>query len=136
MFKQLKQSFIQTTLGSTVWVTFLATLVFHKKMVPFNFFWHILAIGFLFGIIFGVFYPYLWQYATLKAGTNIAISTLVNVTFGCLAVYLFSPEMFSFIQPYLLLFVLLTFIGHLIAYYFYSKHETKKLANELNHLLS
>lgn len=136
MFKQLKNSFIQTTLSSVIWVTFLATLIFHNQNVPFNFFWHILAIGGLFGIVFGVLYPYLWKYATLKASVNIIISTFINSMTGFLVVYLFSPKMFLFINPYLLIFIILTFIGHLIAYYFYAKSETNKQAKELNQLLS
>lgn len=136
MFQQLKNSFIQTTLGSIIWVTFLATLLFHNQNVPFNFFWHILAIGSLFGIVFGILYPYLWKYSTLKASFNIIISTFINSVSSFLVVYLFSPEMFLSIKPYLLVFIILTFIGHLIAYYFYAKSETNKQVKELNKLLS
>lgn len=136
MFKQLKSSFIQTTLGSTIWITLLATLIFNNKEVPFTFFWHIIAIGLLFGISFGVLYPYCWKFSTFKAFTNITITTTINSLCGVLSVYLFSTEMFSRLVPFIGGIVLLTFIAHLIAFYFYSHHQNRKQAKQLNQLLS
>ncbi len=136
MYKQLKQNFIQTTLGSILWFSFLASLIFYNKTVPFNFLWHIVGIGLLFGITFGLVYPYFWKYATTGATTNIILSTIINLLCGLLGVYLFSTEMFSLITPYIWLVTLLTLIGHIIAFYFYSKHENKQQAKKLNKLLS
>lgn len=136
MYKQLKQNFIQTTLGSILWFSFLASLIFYNKTVPFNFLWHIVGIGLLFGITFGLVYPYFWKYATTVATTNIILSTIINLLCGLLGVYLFSTEMFSLITPYIWLVTLLTLIGHIIAFYFYSKHENKQQAKKLNKLLS
>ncbi|MDT2781167.1 hypothetical protein P7H41_04260 [Vagococcus fluvialis] len=136
MYKQLKQNFIQTTLGSILWFSFLASLIFYNKTVPFNFLWHIIGIGLLFGITFGLVYPYFWKYATTGATTNIILSTIINLLCGLLGVYLFSTEMFSLITPYIWLVTLLTLIGHIIAFYFYSKHENKQQVKKLNQLLS
>ncbi|MBO0437818.1 hypothetical protein [Vagococcus fluvialis] len=136
MYKQLKQNFIQTSLGSILWFSFLASLIFYNKTVPFNFLWHIIGIGLLFGITFGLVYPYFWKYATTGATTNIILSTIINLLCGLLGLYLFSTEMFSLITPYIWLVTLLTLIGHIIAFYFYSKHENKQQAKKLNQLLS
>ena len=136
MFKQLKTSFIQTTLGSTIWITFLATLLFYDKTVPFTFIWHIIGIGLLFGLTFGVAYPYFWKYSTLKASTNIFLTTIINSVCGLLSVFIFSSEMFALVKPYIGLIVLLTLILHIIAFYFYTKYDNRKQAKQLNQLLA
>ena len=136
MFKQLKTGFIQTTLGSIIWFTLLASFIFTNKDIPFNFIWHLLAISGLFGLTFGVIYPYFWKFSTLGATLNIIFSTIINVICGLLGIYLFSPEMFFLVKPYILGVIILTFVAHIIAFYFYSKHENQKEAKQLNQLLS
>jgi len=77
----------------------------------------------------------LWNYSTLKVTTKITISTLLNFCCGMGSVYLFSPKVFEFIKPYLLLILVLTLIGHIIGFYFFSKYENKKIADSLNRSL-
>ncbi|MDT2813834.1 hypothetical protein [Vagococcus carniphilus] len=136
MFNSLKTNFIQATLGGTVWVTFLANLVFQKELIPFNYTWHLLAIGGLIGITFGIIYPYLWNYSTFSARLNIFLSTLINTLCGFAGVYLFSVEMFDFIKLFLIPIFVITLIGHIIGFYFYSNYQNKKQVKKLNQLIS
>ncbi|MEG0256579.1 MAG: hypothetical protein RR554_11680 [Vagococcus sp.] len=135
MYQQLKNNFTHATLGTFIWIIFLSSFIFSSQNIPFNFIWHLLAISILFGVVFGVFYPFLWKYATFKAFTNILLSTLVNFLSGILSVYLFSPMMFTLITPYFLIFAMLTFLGHVIAFYIYSHFQSKKQAQEFNQYL-
>ncbi|MCM3163381.1 hypothetical protein [Metabacillus litoralis] len=132
MITHLRQSFTQTALGSILWVFLLSTIVYQGLDIPFHYVWNLISIGVISGIIFGIIYPYLWGYATFKAQTNIILSTLINSFGSLLAVYLFSTDMFHLIKGYTVLFILLTLVGHIIAFYFYSKYQNKKLANTLN----
>lgn len=135
MIKQLKNNFVQGTLGSLIWLIFLTSLSYSGKMIPFNFIWRLIIISCLLGLVFGVIYPYLWEYATFKTTTNIITSSLLNSFCGFLSVYLYSIDMFLFIKPYLIYMVILTIIGHTLGFYFYSKYDNKKQAKELNELI-
>jgi FlaA1/EpsC-like NDP-sugar epimerase len=134
MIHDLRQSFTQAALGSIIWVFLLGTIAYQGLDIPFNYVWNLIGIGVISGIIFGIIYPYLWGYATFKAPVNIILSTLINSFGGLLVVYLFSADMFGSIKKYIVLFILLTLIGHIIAFYFYSKYQNKKLADSLNDL--
>ncbi|URZ86958.1 hypothetical protein [Floricoccus penangensis] len=134
MIKELKGNFFQITSIMIIWVYFLSTFSKIGK-VDYSFFGRIILIGLLFGLTFGVIYTYLWKYSTFKAITNIIISSLVNLFCGLLSVYLFSKEMFNFIFPYIYVMVIIVFIGHIIGFYFYSKHENKVISDELNKVL-
>jgi len=135
MFKTLKNSFTQTALGSTIWITLLASIQNFNQTIPFLFIWNILLIGLLFGLIFGVVYPYLWDYSTFKSSTNIAISTIINIScmYICLSIY--STDMLNFIKPYWLGVIFLTLIGHIVGFYFYSKYQNNQVKKELNNLI-
>ncbi len=134
MITHLRQSFTQAAFGSILWIFLLSSFVYHGLNIPFNYVWNLIGIGIIFGIIFGVIYPYLWGYSTFKASVNIVLSTLINSLGGFLVVYLFSADMFNLIKEYALFIILLTLAGHIIGFYFYSKHENKKLADSLNKL--
>jgi len=135
MLNSLKNSFTQAALGSTIWITLLASIYNSNEQIPFHYIWNILLIGLLLGTVFGVIYPYLWNYSTFKATTNILISTIANVVCMFLGVKLYSEEMSNFIKPYWLGIILLTLIGHIIGFYFYSKYKNKKLKKELTSLI-
>lgn len=134
MMTQFKNSFFQTSFLTTVWVMVLITLSNFHTTVRFDYLWNIIAIGVLAGITFGIIYPYIWNYSTTKAPVNIVICTIVNVSMQFLAIYLFSKEMLSVIQPYMIGIAVLTLIGHLIAFYFYKRILNKRMADELNQL--
>lgn len=135
MLNTLKNSFTQAALGSTIWITLIASIHNFNQQIPFHFIWNMLLIGLLMGTVFGVVYPYLWNYSTFKATTNILISTTSNVVCMFLGVKLYSTDMFNSINPYWIGIILLTLIGHVIGFYFYSKHQNKKLKKELASLI-
>lgn len=136
MKTELKNNFMQATLGTIIWITLLTTLLANQSTLTILTFWKLIAISSILGLIFGVVYPFLWNYSTFKSLTNILISTLVNSIGGLLSLYLYSYDLFSFIQPYIFWIVLLTLVGHSIGFYFYSKIENRKLARELNQQLN
>ncbi|MGG5329516.1 hypothetical protein [Enterococcus sp. AZ163] len=132
MIKHLKNNFMQAAFGSTVWIAFLTLFFTNQPTVPVSFIWRLLAIGSLFGLVFGVVYPYLWEYSIFKARTTILLSTLFNTLCGFAVVYLYSVELFSQIRSFFFPVLLLTLIGHLIGFYFYSNYTNRKLAAALN----
>lgn len=134
MIKELKGNFFQITSIMIIWVYFLSA--FGKVGgSDYRFFGRIILIGLLFGFTFGIVYAYLWKYSTFKAITNIIISSLVNLFCGLLSVYLFSKEMFDLIFPYTYIMVIITFTGHIIGFYFYSKYKNIILQKKLNRML-
>ncbi|MGO2084005.1 hypothetical protein [Vagococcus sp.] len=135
MAKTLKNSFTQAALGSTIWITLLTSVYNSNQAIPFKFIWNIIFIGLLLGLTFGVIYPYLWNYSTFKASLNIFISTIVNSICMFLTVRLYSINLFHLVQPYWIGIVLLTLVGHIIGFYFYSKYQNKQLKKELNQLI-
>lgn len=136
MKKELKHNFMQATLGTIVWITLLITLLTTQSSMTILDLWKIIAIGSIFGLIFGVVYPFLWHYSTLKSSTNILISTFANSIAGLLSLYIYSVDLFSFIQPYIFWIIILTLVGHILGFYFYSNVANRKLAQELNHHLN
>lgn len=132
MITHLRHSFIQTTLGSIIWIFLLSTLVYRGLNIPFSYVWNLIGIGVIFGVIFGIIYPFIWNFSTFKASINILLSTIINSFGGLLVVYLFSTDMFNLIKEYTIIFILLTLVGHIMAFYFYSKYQNRKLADSLN----
>lgn len=136
MINDLKNSFLNVSFMVLIWITFFITIFnLHEEKVSFLYIWNLIGISILMGIVFGIAYPYLWNYSTLKVTTKITISTFLNFFCGIGSVYLFSLKVFEFIQPYLLLILVLTLIGHIIGFYFFSKYENKKIADSLNRSL-
>ncbi|GIN96897.1 hypothetical protein J6TS1_27670 [Siminovitchia terrae] len=136
MIKDLKNNFLQVSFLGMIWIVFLITIFnLHEEIVPFLYIWNLIGISILMGIVFGIAYPYLWNYSTFKVTTKIIISTFLNFFCGIESVYLFSPKVFEFVKPYLLLILLITLIGHIIGFYFFSKYENKKIAESLNKAL-
>ncbi|WP_042479149.1 hypothetical protein [Bacillus ndiopicus] len=134
MIKDLKNRFLQVAFLGMILVVVLATIL-HEDTVQFLYVWNLISISILMGIIFGIVYPYLWNYSTLKVTTKIALSTFLNFFCSIGSVYLFSAKALIFVKPYLLLVLVITLIGHIIGFYFYSKYENKKIANSLNKAL-
>lgn len=135
MIKELRSSFFQTSFITTVWLVLLVSIFNQNYLLDVTAVWRLLLIGIIFGLVFGVLAPYLWDYATFSVTKNVLISTLANVLCGLTSIYLFSSEMFSFIIPWTPIIFMLTLIGHILGFYFYSKLENKKLSLELNEKL-
>lgn len=134
MISKLKNQFMQTAFISTIWVLVLLTFTGIEKTVPLNYYWHIIGISVIFGLIFGVCYPYIWHYSTWSASINVFATTALNFLGGLLVVYLFSVDMFDLILPFWWAMLLLNLGLHIIAFYFYRNQQNKRLAKELNHL--
>ena len=133
MINDLKNSFLNVSFMVLIWITFLITIFnLHEEKVSFLYIWNLIGISILMGIVFGIAYPYLWNYSTLKVTTKITISTFLNFFCGIGSVYLFSLKVFELIKPYLLVILVITLIGHIIGFYFFSKYENKKIAASLN----
>lgn len=132
MVKELKSSFFQTSFVTTVWLTLLVSIFNRSYLLDVTAVWRLFIIGMIFGLVFGVLAPYLWEYATFSVTKNVLISTLANVLCGLSSVYIFSSEMFSRVIPWAPVILVLTLIGHILGFYFYSKYENKKLSTELN----
>ncbi|UED82240.1 hypothetical protein FH508_0010175 [Lysinibacillus sp. CD3-6] len=133
MIQDLKNSFLSTAFLGLILIVFLMTIFnLHEEVIHFHYLWNLIGISVLMGIVFGIAYPYLWNYSTLKVTSKITISTLLNFFCSVGSVYLFSLDVFGFIKPYLLLFFAITLVGHIIGFYFFSKYENKKIAASLN----
>ncbi|MGE7114032.1 hypothetical protein [Lysinibacillus sp. NPDC047702] len=133
MINDLKNSFLNVSFMVLIWIVFLITIFkLHEEIINFIYIWNLIGISVLMGIVFGIAYPYLWNYSTLKVTTKIIISTFLNFFCSIGSVYLFSLKVFEFIKPYLLLILIITLIGHIIGFYFFSKYENKKIADSLN----
>ncbi|WP_379945743.1 hypothetical protein [Enterococcus devriesei] len=134
MIKELKNQFMQTAFLTTIWVSLLITLFMPMTSVTLVFIWQIIGIALIAATIFGVLYPYFWQYGTLTAPINILIMTIANFLGGFSSIYLISNEMFELIKPYWWGVLSLTLILHSILFYFYRNHQNKKIAESLNSL--
>lgn len=133
MIANLKNSFLYVSFLVLISiVSFITIFNLHEEMIHFFYIWNLIGISILMGIVFGIAYPYLWNYSTLKVAAKIMISTLLNFLCSAGSIYLFSPKAFEFIKPYLLLILGIMLVGHIIGFYFFSKYENKKLADSLN----
>lgn len=132
MRKELKNSFMQAGFGTLLWISLLGMIFIGNQTIRVFDLWRVMGIGMIAALVFGIVYPYLWNYSTFKASTNILISTVFNVIAGFSCLYLFSLEMFILVFPFSLAIVILTLVGHIVGFYFYSKIENKKIAGELN----
>lgn len=134
MFKELKNQFMQVGLLTTIWVLVLLSIGFGNIKIELLYFWNIIGISLISATIFGVVYPFMWNFSTFSARANIIITTFVNFTGGFLAVFLFSTEMFDLVKPFWWAILIFTFILHIIAFYFYRNIENNKMIEELNSL--
>jgi FlaA1/EpsC-like NDP-sugar epimerase len=132
MLTQLKQSFFQVFTITILWVTLLITVFFNDQSMDVSYLWNIAGIGVIAAGVFGVMYDALWNYFMLKPVWNILISSVLNITGGLTAVWLFSKDMFAFISPWLPGMVILSVVLHSIAFYFYAKIDSRKQAEALN----
>ena len=135
MIKNLRQSFFQVFAVTSVWITLLLTIFFNGQTVALSYLWNLIGISTISALLFGVIYSGLWNYLTLKPISNILICSILNITGGLTAVWLFSSEMFYLIAPWIPGMVILSIILHTIAFYVYAKIDVKKKAAELNDLM-
>lgn len=135
MVEQFKLSFFQTFSITFLWILALISIFIKDLTISVHYIWNLVAISVLCASIFGVMYPALWNFSSIKAIYKIFISSIINIIGGVCSVWLFSYAMFNLIKPWIWLMVILTLIGHIIGFYFYSKWDNQKSSNELNTLL-
>lgn len=135
MVKQFKLSFFQTFTITFVWILVLMSVFFENQTLSILYAWNLVGISVIYAVIFGIMYPTLWNFSSMKASYKIIISSVINILGGICAVWLFSPYMFEIIKPRILEMCIITIVGHVIGFYFYSKWDNKKSSNELNELL-
>lgn len=128
MMKQIRKDFNQVTLIAIMWLTTFTILMRGESLAT----WRLVSLGVLIGVVFGVIYPYLWRYSTFGAPWNVVISTISNIGFQMVALRLYSTTLFDVVSPYLLGTSLLTFVMHVIIFYYYTRYQNKRLVNELN----
>lgn len=134
MGKELKNQFMQTGFLTTIWLVGIITITRGNEALDVQAVWHILGIAGIAALIFGVIYPYVWNYGTWGATVNVAVTTIANFIGGFGAVYLFSQEMFQMIKPYWWAMLLLNLVLHVAAFYLYRTVQNRKLADSLNRL--
>lgn len=135
MIKQFKLSFFQTFSITFVWILLLVSVFLRDITFSVSNTWNLVGISAISAIIFGVMYPALWNFSSMKAFNKIAISSTINTLGGVVSVWLFSMNMFNIIKPWILAIFILTIIGHIVGFYFYSKWDNNKNSDELNNLL-
>ncbi|MFX0549778.1 hypothetical protein ACOAKC_10635 [Hathewaya histolytica] len=135
MIKQFKLSFFQTFSATFIWILLLMSLFLKDISITISYNWNLVGISTIFALIFGVMYPALWNFSSMKAIYKILISSTINLCGGLISVWLFSSVMFEIIRPWILIIAIVTIIGHIIAFYFYSKWDNGRNSDKLNTLL-
>ncbi|CAM2874154.1 hypothetical protein HAHI6034_06615 [Hathewaya histolytica] len=135
MIKQFKLSFFQTFSATFIWILLLMSLFLKDISITISYNWNLVGISTIFALIFGVMYPALWNFSSMKAIYKILISSTINLCGGLISVWLFSSVMFEIIRHWILIIAIVTIIGHIIAFYFYSKWDNERSSDKLNTLL-
>lgn len=135
MLKQFRLSFFQTFSITFIWILTLISIFFKNDTLTVLYIWNLVAISLIFSMIFGVMYPVLWNFSSMKAINKIFISSAINLVAGLSSVWLFSSYMFEIIRPWIILMAIATVLGHIIGFYFYSNWENQKNSDDLNRLL-
>ncbi|WP_315169162.1 hypothetical protein [Metaclostridioides mangenotii] len=135
MVKQLKSDFFQTFSITFVWILGLISIFLNDLTLTLPYIWKLVGISTIFAIIFGLMYPVLWNFSSMKVYGKIIISSVINISGGVASVWLFSTNMFEIIKPWIFMMLIIAILAHIIVFYFYSNWENQKISNELNKLL-
>ncbi|MFB9326816.1 hypothetical protein ACFFSY_12895 [Paenibacillus aurantiacus] len=132
MIKELRESFFQTFTLTSLWVTLLLSLFYKDQSVTTSLLWSAAGIALILAVLYGMLYNVLWNYFTLKPVWNILISSTINIAGGLICVWLFSKEMYDSVIGWWPGMLVLSFVLHTAAFYFYAKSDSKRRADELN----
>ncbi|MGL5414799.1 MAG: hypothetical protein ACRDAU_03960 [Clostridium sp.] len=135
MINQVKGTFFQTFTITFIGILFLISLFSKYHVITIDYIWNLVGIGLIFGVVFGVIYPSLWSFSSIKAIYKICIASVINISGAVISVWLFSTRMFEIIEPWISIMLIITIIIHTIIFHFYSKYDNKKNSNELNELV-
>lgn len=131
MIKELTQNFFQTSFLSLIWVMVITSLSNTDNLIYYNYFWRLILISILFGLSFGVLYPYLWKYSTTKSNFNVFVCSTDNTIIILCSIYLYSADLFNQISPYLFAMIVINLILHYVIFKLYSDYLNQKYIMEI-----
>lgn len=131
MIKELTQNFFQTSFLSLIWVMVITSLSNTDNLIYYNYFWRLILISILFGLSFGVLYPYLWKYSTTKSNFNVFVCSTDNTIIILCSIYLYSADLFNQISPYLFAIIVINLILHYVIFKLYSDYLNQKYIMEI-----
>ncbi|RAI82467.1 hypothetical protein BFS35_001925 [Macrococcoides goetzii] len=131
MIKELTQNFFQTSFLSLIWVMVITSLSNTDNLIYYNYFWRLILISILFGLSFGVLYPYLWKYSTTKSNFNVFVCSTDNTIIILCSIYLYSADLFNQISPYLFGIIVINLILHYVIFKLYSDYLNQKYIMEI-----
>ncbi|WP_240839310.1 hypothetical protein [Macrococcus sp. PK] len=131
MIKELTQNFFQTSFLSLIWVMVITSMSNTDNLIYYNYFWRLILISILFGLSFGVLYPYLWKYSTTKSNFNVIVCSTDNTIIILCSIYLYSPHLFNQISPYLFALLVINLILHYVIFKLYSDYLNQKYIMEI-----
>ncbi|MEE6725427.1 hypothetical protein RAO22_08045 [Pediococcus acidilactici] len=132
MITQLKHNFFQISFLSMGWLTLLISIYHPTSYIMPTYLWHLFLIAVIVAGVFGVIYPYLWNYTTWGAIRNVGCATLTNFVAIFSGLGLFSNRVLKAILPFWWEILILTLILHILMFYIYRNYQNKKLIQQLN----
>ncbi|MEE6674689.1 hypothetical protein ACWYVZ_05815 [Pediococcus acidilactici] len=132
MITQLKHNFFQISFLSMGWLTLLISIYHPTSYIMPTYLWHLFLIAVIVAGVFGVIYPYLWNYTTWGAIRNVGCATLTNFVAIFSGLGLFSNRVLKTILPFWWEILILTLILHILMFYIYRNYQNKKLIQQLN----
>ncbi|PKE16223.1 hypothetical protein CW670_03000 [Macrococcoides caseolyticum] len=131
MIKELIQNFFQTSFLSLIWLMTITSLFNTDITVHYNYFWRLILISILFGLSFGVLYPYLWKYSTTKSTFNVILCSTDNTFIILCSIYLYSSLLFTQVYPYIYAIAVINLILHYVIFKLYSDYLNQKYIMEI-----
>ncbi|RAK46831.1 hypothetical protein BHU61_05055 [Macrococcus epidermidis] len=131
MIKELIQNFFQTSFLSLIWLMTITSLFNTDITVHYNYFWRLILISILFGLTFGVLYPYLWKYSTTKSNFNVFVCSTDNTFIILCSIYLYSSRLFTQVYPFIYAIVVINLILHYVIFKLYSDYLNQKYIMEI-----
>lgn len=132
MITQLKHNFFQISFLSMGWLTLLISIYHPTSYIMPTYLWHLFLIAVIVGGVFGVIYPYLWNYTTWGAIRNVGCATLTNFVAIFSGLGLFSNRVLKTILPFWWEVLILTLVLHILMFYIYRNYQNQKLIQQLN----
>lgn len=114
------------------WLTLLISIYHPTSYIMPTYLWHLFLIAVIVGGVFGVIYPYLWNYTTWGAIRNVGCATLTNFVAIFSGLGLFSNRVLKTILPFWWEILILTLVLHILMFYIYRNYQNKKLIQQLN----
>lgn len=134
MWNNLSNRFIHVTLGSIVWIMIITSFSNMNIEIPYLYFWRIILMGSIFGVVFGVIYYYLWNFSNINDIYKVLLSSLSNFICVVTTVKLYSSTLFDMLMPFMIFIFIITLVLHYLIFKVYLRVQNIKLAKELEKL--